>query len=119
MNNIIETFVQNFGNTALLSAFIVLIITNTIKPFYKKKLAYITDIKIYDDKLSDLCFFTTFLLSIIATSLYFYIAKMSFTVNLFAAYSLSIVTGTELLYTLYEKIGLKNLLKQLLLKLKQ
>lgn len=109
-----------YGLSVIMLAVSACILTSLFKLLWKKLLVSSQESKSYSDKLSELCFLTETLLSFALAGLYFLLSGTeNFSASRFVTLSLSTISCSELIYTLYESIGLKSLVKLILQRLKQ
>ena len=112
MNEIL-LHLTSFPIPVILSAIFATIATNAIKILIKGRLSATSE-KELSEKISDLCFFSCLILSIPAYLLTVFFSGISFTFVGMITFSVCSLSASELIYSLYEKVGIKKAVKALL-----
>lgn len=113
--NDFTTGITAYPAAVLYTAIAAVFITGLIKPFIKKRLSSATlGEKLYADKLSDACFYLLLALCAVGSCLTFPITRTPFVFGEAAGITLASLSAAELIYSTYEKVGLKKLVKSIL-----
>lgn len=112
-NSLIE--LTTYSPAVIYTAIISVIVTSIIKPHVKKRLCSLElSEKEKTDRLGEVCFFTNLVICAMGYGITAIFTKSTFSFPAMSGFSLSALAGAELIYSVYEKIGLKNAIKNLL-----
>ena len=101
--------------TTGITAYPAAVLYTAIAAVFKKRLSSATlGEKLYADKLSDACFYLLLALCAVGSCLTFPITRTPFVFGEAAGITLASLSAAELIYSTYEKVGLKKLVKSIL-----
>ncbi len=106
--------IAGYPLSVIYSAITAVVITSAVKPFIRKKLQNITDAKEYADKLSDACFYLNLALCALFYGGMILLTGTPFKLSEALGFTLASLSVAEIIYSAYEKVGLKTLVKRLM-----